>query len=514
MLGKRRAVGIAALALATSLVMSACGGADSGGSSGGGGSSDALTLGVIVPPTSFAAANAAWANESPYVQAVYDSLLRESPDAEVEPWLATEWSYDDSKTVLTMTLRDDVTFTDGTEFDADVAAQNILRFKNGTSPNASYLANVSDATAVDPTHLQITLSQPDPALLNYLAQNAGAQESPAAFGTPDEQTTPIGSGPYVLDTDATVVGSTYVFTKNPDYWAPDEQHFDELTINVYDNIQTQVNAVQGGQVDGVNLIDNSANDQVESTGYQLVTHELDWAGLILFDRAGQLAPELGSVQVRQAIAHAVDRDAVLKAANNGLGTVTGQVFGEGNPAFDESLDDTYDYDPAAAKQLLAEAGYPDGFTLQMPQVQIGTTVVYDLLKQYLADVGITVEYTPLPLSQAIPDLLSAKYPASFFVLQQDPTAWQVAQFSIAQGATFNVFHQPDTTVAGLLQTIQTGSQADSDAAAQQLNQYVVDQAWFVPFYRNQGTFAASSDLEVTHQSDNAYPYLQNIQPKS
>ena len=84
MLGKRRAVGIAALALATSLVMSACGGGDSGSSSDGG-SSDALTLGVIVPPTSFAAANAAWANESPYIQAVYDTLLRESPDGEVSP---------------------------------------------------------------------------------------------------------------------------------------------------------------------------------------------------------------------------------------------------------------------------------------------------------------------------------------------------------------------------------------------------------------------------------------------
>jgi peptide/nickel transport system substrate-binding protein len=511
-LGKRRAAGIAALALATSLVMTACGGGDSGGS--GGGSSDALTLGVIVPPTSFAAANAAWANESPYIQAVYDSLLRESPDAEVEPWLATEWSYDDSKTVLTMKLRDDVTFSDGTKFDASVAAQNILRFKAGTSPNASYLANVADATAVDPTTLQITLSQPDPALLNYLAQNAGAQESPAAFGKPDEQTTPVGSGPYLLDTKNTVVGSKYVFTKNPDYWAPDEQHFDNLTINVYDNTQTQVNAIQGGQVDGVNLITNEANDQVEAAGYQLVTHELDWAGLILFDRAGQLAPELGNVQVRQAIAHAVDRDAILKAANNGLGTVTGQIFGEKNPGYDESLDDTYDYDPAAAKKLLADAGYPDGFTLQMPEVQIGSTVAYDLLKQYLGDVGITLDYTQLPLSQAIPDLLSAKYPASFFVLQQDPTAWQVAQFSIAQGATFNVFHQPDATVDGLIQTIQTGSQAESDAAAQQLNQYVVDQAWYVPFYRNQGTFAAASDLEVTHQSDNAYPYLQNIQPAS
>lgn len=498
--------------IALALGLTACGGGDSSG--GDTGTSDSLALGVIVPPTSFAAAGAGWANESPYTQAVYDSLLRESPDAEIEPSLATKWSYDDSKTVLTMTLRDDVVFTDGTKFTADVAAQNVLRFKKGTSGDASHLANVTDATAVDPTTLKITLSAPDPAMLNYLAQNAGAQESPAAFGTPDEQTTPIGSGPYVLDTDASVVGSKYVFSKNPDYWAPDEQHFDKLTISVYDNTQTQANALKGGQVDALNLLTNEANDQVKAAGFQLVTHELDWAGLILFDRTGKLAPPLGNVKVRQAIAHAVDREAVLKAANNGLGTVTGQIFGEKNPAYDPSLDDTYDYDPAAAKSLLADAGYPDGFTLQMPEVQIGSTVVSDLVKQYLGEVGITVKYTQLSLSQAIPDLLGAKYPAAFFVLQQDPTAWQVAQFSIAQGATFNVFHQPDAKVDGLLKTIQAGSQAESDAAAQKLNKYVVDQAWFVPFYRNQGTFAATADLEVTHQSNNAYPYLQNILPAS
>jgi len=235
---------------------------------------------------------------------------------------------------------------------------------------------------------------------------------------------------------------------------------------------------------------------------------------MLFDRAGQVAPELGNVKVRQAIAHALDRDAILKAANNGLGTVTGQVFGEKNPGYDKSLDDTYTYDPDEAKKLLAEAGYPDGFTLSMPQIQIGTTVVFDLVKQYLGDVGITVDYTQIPLSQAIPDILGAKYPASFFVLQEDPTAWQVANFSMTQSATFNVFHQPDETVAGLVKTIQTGSDDEAAAAAKQLNKYVVDQAWYVPFYRNQGTFAADENTKVVHQSDNAYPYLQNITPNN
>jgi peptide/nickel transport system substrate-binding protein len=508
----RKRLSALAAAAAMALTLSACGGSD--GDGGGGAASDSVNLGVIVPPTTFAAANAAWANESPYIQAVYDSLLRATPDAEVEPWLATEWSYNEDNTVLTMQLRDDVTFTDGEQFNADVAAQNILAFKNGTSPNASYLANVADATATGEFTLQITLTQPDPALLLYLTQNAGAQASPASIGAADAQTNPVGSGPYVLDTDRTVVGSSYVFTQNPDYWAPDEQHFETLTLTVLDNAQTQLNAIQGGQVDGVNLLDQTAGEQIEAAGYTLYPHELDWSGLILFDRTGALAPELADVRVRQAINHAIDREAMLEAVVAGSGTVTGQIFNPNTDAYDEALDDQYAFDPDQAEQLLAEAGFPDGFTLQMPQVPIGPNTVYDLIRQYLGDVGITVEYTQVPLNNAIADILGAKYPAAFFILQMDPTAWQTANFSITQASTWNVFHQPDPTVDQLVATIQRGTEEEAAAASQELNQYVVDQAWFDPWYRLESNYAAGENIEVVQQAENAYPYLWNITPKA
>ncbi len=511
MLG-RKSARLAAAGLAMAMALSACGGSDSDGAAGGeGGSGGTLTLGSIVAPPSLAAAESTWANGSPYVQAVYDSLLRQAPDGSVEPWLATDWSYDEARTVLTMTLRDDVTFTDGTPFTADVAAQNILRFRDGTSAQASKLANVADASAVDDTTLQVTLSSPDPALLVHLAQVAGAQASPASFDAPDAATKPIGSGPYVLDTDRTVVGSTYVFTKNDDYWAPDEQHYDELVINVYTTAQTQVNAIQGGQVDATNLIENQSAPQIEGAGYTIQTVELNWAGLLLFDRAGQLNPALGDVRVRQAIAHAIDREALLEGAG-GLGTVTGQVFGEASEAYDPDLDDVYDYDPDAARELLSDAGYPDGITLEMPFFDIGLDPVFDLTAQYLADVGITVNYTTIALADAFTQVLGARYPATLFQLAQDTTAWQTAQVSIAQGSTFNVFHQPDETVAGLLDTIQTGTEDEAATAARELNEYVVDQAWFVPFYRAQAGFASAPDTDVVLQIDNAYPLLQNITP--
>jgi peptide/nickel transport system substrate-binding protein len=501
-----------AAVMAAAVLLSACGGgsSESPTSGGGGNGTGTLVLGTNVTPVSAAASAVGWAVEAPFTQAVYDSLLRETPDAQIAPGLATSWTYNADKTVLTLKLRTDVKFSDGTAFDAAAAAQNVLRFRDGSSVNKSYLSKVTDAKAVDATTLEITLSAPDPALLNYLAQNAGAQESPKNFGATDEATHPVGSGPYILDTAKTVIGSKYVYTANPNYWDKPNQHFANLEINVYATAATAVNAIQGGQVDGVRLSSNDAIDQIKSAGYSIYASETNWTGLLLLDRAGSSVPALKDARVRQAINYAIDKDAMLKGAAKGLGTVTTQIFGKTNPAFDTALDTAYPYDPEKAKKLLADAGYADGFTLPMPLVQIGSTTVFDLASQYLGAVGIKVEYTPVPSTQIIGDLTAAKWPVSWLRLQTDPTAWQVAQFSLVKGATWNPFKVDDTTIDSLVAKIQTGSDADAAAAGKELNKYVVDQALFNPWYREQTSFAGSSKIKVVPQSDNTYPLLQNI----
>ncbi|MFD5128907.1 ABC transporter substrate-binding protein [Streptomyces olindensis] len=503
---KKRLSGAAAAAAMT-LALAACGGGNSGTGTGG-----TLTLGAILAPSTFAANAASWGNESPYLQAAYDTLLRETPDAKIVPWLATSWSYDSTKTVLTMKLRDDVTFTDGTKFDATAAAKNVLRLRDDKTSNKPYLAAIKNAEAVDATTLRITLSEPDPALLQYFAQNAGLMESPKHFGAADEKTNPVGSGPYVLDTGSTVAGSKYVFTKNPDYWAKDQQRFSKVVINVY-AMQAAVNALQGRQIDGAQ-VDADHLKQVKAAGYGVKVQQHDWTGLLLLDRDGKLNPALAKVGVRQAINHAIDRAAILKTAQ-GYGTVTGQIFGEKNPAYVPELDNRYPYDPAKAKKLLAAAGYPKGFTLRMPLVQgLGNSSQFDLIKQYLEAVGITVDYVPEPVNNLIADLLAPKFAASKMALNQDPTAWQTANVTIAPNAWFNPFHTQDPTVDKLLKTMRSGTKAKADAAAKELNRYVVEQAWFAPFYRVDTMYAVGKNIDVTMQSDNVVPYLYNYKPKA
>jgi peptide/nickel transport system substrate-binding protein len=496
----------AALALLGSLVLGACGGSA--------GSSSTLTLGLITPATTFEAPDMNWGNESPYNQAVYDSLVQASPAGVIESHLATAWSYNTARTVLTMTLRSGVTFTDGTPFNASVAVKNLEAFQKGTSNNASDLVNMASATAVSPTELVIKLKQPDPAFLTYLGEAAGSQESPKAWSSPTASTVPVGSGPYELDTKATVVGSSYVFTANPHYWDKPEQHYSEIVMNVYTSATTVLDAIEGGQVNAANTFDDTTIPQIQDAGFTVYPLELNWAGLSLFDRNGTMSGPLGNVKVRQAINDAFDRAALLKDMSDGYGSVTTQIFPTNSPGYENSLNSYYSFDPAKARQLLAQAGYPHGFTLDMPSITVAFgEAAYALIQAELANIGIKVNYTDYQGSTIFTAILAPKYPATYFTLEEDPIPWQLAEFILTKDATFNPFHSTNSTVAGYLSTIQTGSSAQAATAARALNQYVVQNAWFAPFFRPQSSFVADGHTAVVVQAGNAVPYLWNIEPK-
>jgi peptide/nickel transport system substrate-binding protein len=496
----------AALAFLGPLVLSACGGSA--------GSSSTLTLGLITPATTFEAPDMNWGNESPYNQAVYDSLVQASPAGVIEPHLATAWSYNAARTVLTMTLRAGVTFTDGTPFNASVAVKNLDAFQKGTSNNASDLVNMASATAVSPTQLVIRLKQPDPAFLTYLGEAAGSQESPKAWSSPTASTVPVGSGPYELDTKATVVGSSYVFTANPKYWDKPEQHYSMIVMNVYTSATTVLDAIEGGQVNAANTFDDTTIPQIQDAGFTVYPLELNWAGLSLFDRSGTMSTPLGNVKVRQAINDAFDRAALLKDMSDGYGSVTTQIFPTNSPGYESSLNSYYSFDPAKAKQLLAQAGYPHGFTLDMPSITVAFgEAAYALIQAELANIGIKVNYTDYQGSTIFTAILAPKYPATYFTLEEDPIPWQLAEFILTKDATFNPFHSTNSTVAGYLSTIQTGSSAQAATAARALNQYVVQNAWFAPFFRPQSSFVADGHTSVVVQAGNAVPYLWNIEPK-
>lgn len=503
---------VAAIALgaATMLTLTSCAGTTT---EPGDEAASVLRLGVVTPLTSFAPWEASWANQSPYLQAVYDTLLVAEPDGTVTEGLATAWEYDDAKTQLTLTLRDGVEFSDGSVLTAAVVAEQLVKFRDGTSENASLLRSVAEVTAPDDATVVITLTEADPGLLGSLTKNAGLIGAEAMFDDADAQTTPIGSGPYVLDEGDTVIGSTYVFTAKDDYWNADAIQYDEIVINLYGDATSLMNAVKGGQVDASASQTPTQIPEAEAAGFTANIRESDYTGFLLVDRDGTLNPALGDVRVRQAINHALDREALVKALAAGYGVPTTQIISPSNPGYDEALDDAYPYDVDKAKQLLAEAGYADGFTLVMPSNDFVPESEFAIYADQLAQIGITVEWEKAG-DDLFGKMLGGAYAAFSMLLETDTSMWNSMQFSMLPWSPWNPFKVEDPKLVAWAAELATAEGDRIDEIAVEVNEYIVEQAWYAPSHRLESAFFTDADTQVELQVDNAYPYLWNIQPAS
>ncbi len=337
---KRIQLAAAAVTAVAALTLAGCGGGDSNAGSSGGAAkaATALTLGILQEPSSWDPAQAHVGHQLQPFQTVYDTLILREPDGTLSPMLATEWSYNDDRTQLTIDLRTDVTFSDGEVFNADAVQANFDHFKAANGRQAAQLAAYESTEVVDEDTVVVTLATPDPAFEYYLSQAAGLMGSPAALDTEGISTAPVGSGPYEMDTQGSVTGSQYTFTAREDYWNPELQKFDKIVFKVLTDPTARLNALVSGQVDAT-LLDARAIAQAEGAGKTLTAYQTDWAGLLLMDRDGAQVPALADVRVRQAINHALDRDALLETLALDQGTTTGQVFGPDSGAFVEEIDD-------------------------------------------------------------------------------------------------------------------------------------------------------------------------------
>jgi peptide/nickel transport system substrate-binding protein len=191
------------------------------------------------------------------------------------------------------------------------------------------------------------------------------------------------------------------------------------------------------------------------------------------------------------------------------------VYGKETQAYDKALDTYYAHDPAKAKRLLAEAGYADGFTLELPRV---SAIVNDALASSIsADlkaVGVTVAWDQLDGATAVQKVYRERaYPAMVMNMGQSPIDWVATQELVAPG-TFNMFGTSDATVRKLMPKVQAGSPQEAGEASRALNRHLVEQGWFVPFYRITYQIVSTADVKVTPQSGMAVPSIYNYAPAS
>lgn len=454
----RRRVTCAAALLAAG-ALTACGGSSSGsanssGSAAGGGKGDTLTVAVVFPVTTL---DPAKVGTDPTgimtTQLAYDPLIYSDAKGEKLPGLATSWKYvGEGNKQLEVTLRSGAKFADGTPVTAQAVADSINYFvKNTTNPAVPATLGGAKATGDLAVQIDAPMSNPElPLLLSNLL--AGSIISPAGLKAPDKLATETyGAGPYMLDAAQTTSGSRYTYVPNPNYYDPKRIHWNKVVFLQMQSGAAALNALRSGQADVAVPVDANDAPAAESAGLT-ITHAPSVAvNVVLGDRNGTLAPALKDVRVRQALNYAIDRASIAKALFGEYATPLDQLQLPGTDGYVSSMADHYAYDPAKAKQLLAQAGYPNGFSMPGLAVNVaGADKVAEAVFANWAKVGVKVDSKTEAPGQFYPDAVTKKYAVLAQVYGSLPTFFTSASFLRPIPSAFNPWAIPDPEVDKLL----------------------------------------------------------------
>lgn len=303
-------------------------------------------------------------NDHVFLYTLFDTLVEwEYATLEPRPGLATSWSYPDPKT-LVLELRAGVLFHDATACNAEAVKFNLDRHRNDARSNARPdLATVAAVEVTGPLQVTLHLSQPDSALPLILSDRAGMMVSPTAIAAlgKDHDRAPVGTGPWKFvsweDNEKVVV------KRNEHYWKPGLPYLDGIEFSIINEVNTGLRSVIAGQNDFVFFLSpqqkpviDRAKNLVSVTGPTLYCVQL----YLNYGRK-----PLNDVRVRQALNYAIDRQEFNQATANNLAEPAMLPLPEKHWAFDRSLANAYPHDPNKARQLLAEAGYPNGLDLDL-----------------------------------------------------------------------------------------------------------------------------------------------------
>jgi peptide/nickel transport system substrate-binding protein len=468
-----------------------------------------LTLAAGIDAGSFDPALIQNGNQAQYWSGVYDTLLLLKPDATIAPGLAEKWKYNSDNTVLTLNLRKNVKFTDGTPFNGEAVKANVEHLRVGKGQVSFMVGSIKEVVVKSDSVVELHLSAPDPALLTYLTMAAGAEGSPAALNTPGIATEPVGSGPYILDKKTTELGAQYNYVRNPDYWDKKSFPYNSIKILVMTDLTARVNALQSGQVDGA-LGDGTSVQTAKTAGLKVGLNPVNRRGLIIADRAGSIVPALGNPLVRQAINYAIDAKGILKNIQQGYGTRSTQIFNPLSVAYDKSLNDAYPYDPAKAKKLMAQAGYADGFEVTMPENP--TEKSNAIVAQQLAAIGIKVNWAKVDATNYVTEVQSGRYGMFWMSLSIGEPWWDVTKQVLTTGP-WNPLKSSDPKLDALIATVKSANAGkEYSTALKKVNDYLVKNAWFDIWYVEQAVYFTSADVTATMHAENAVPYIRDFAP--
>ena len=506
----RLRLAIAAAVSVAALSLTACGGtpAAPGDGSDDGASTATLSLAVNSAPRSLDPAQLDGGAQAYVWGLIYDSLLYRDNAGELQPNAAESWEYSEDGLTLTFTLREGMTFSSGDPVTAEAVRATLVRNAETPGQQQEKMVAVESVEAPDDRTVVVNFSTPDPAFLANMAIDPGVIADPKTVDEDRTATDPVGSGPYTLNTDKSVTGSTYVLERRDDYWNLDAYPFKTVTVKVLQDPTAAINALKTGEVDAATVTASQLDQFAADPNFEQFPVPGAATGYLnLADRDGTVVPALSDPRVRQAINYAFDRDAIVEKLLFDKGRATVQTFNPNGDAYVEDLETTYDYDPDRAKELLAEAGYADGFAVSMPSTPMSMQFE-PTISQSLADIGIDVTWESVPPQNATASLATGEYGMYFFLLGSDAsTAREVV--TRLHSSSQNPF---DWTTPELTELENAAStEPDETARAEtykELNTYVVDNALFAPIFSLTNTWVTAKDVKYVGDGTNTFSSIR------
>ncbi|MDF1804039.1 ABC transporter substrate-binding protein [Thalassovita sp.] len=366
--------------------------------------SDIVVAMQLEPPHLDPTSAAAGAIDSVLYSNVFEGLTRFGSDGSVNPGLAKSWEISEDGLTYTFHLQVGVTFHDGSAMDAEDVKFSLDRARAEDSANAqkALFSGVSSVDVVDPMTVKVTLGAPNGSFLFNMAWGDAVIVAPESIET--IKTMPVGTGAFKFAD--WVQGDKIDLAKNADYWGAPAK-LDKVTFKFISDPTAAFAAVMAEDVNafvGFPAPENLPQFEADPR-FQVLVGSTEGETIL---STNNKMPPFDNVKVREALAHAIDRQAIIDGAMFGYGTPIGTHFAPHNPDYVDLTGDSA-YDPALSKKLLAEAGFPDGFktTLKLPPPSYARRGG-EIIAAQLRAVGIETEISNLEWAQWLEQVFRGK----------------------------------------------------------------------------------------------------------
>jgi peptide/nickel transport system substrate-binding protein len=511
-------------------LLAACG---SGSSSGGAGKAGGtLTMGIAATPDTLDPGATGLALTLLISLAMFDPLVWWLPDAsgsgnQFIPGLAESYTVSPDAAVYTFKLRKDVTFHDGTKFDAtavkatyDHVVDPATKSKSGLGALGPY----QETKIIGPYTVQIIFKAPNASFLHQQAAGNFGIASPTAlkkYGPTGFGNHPVGSGPFMFSSYAT--GNQLTLVKNPSYkWGPaalgtGPAKLDKLVFRIVTDDSGRYNALQSGQLQiAMNLPPNDISAAKKSGGYQELT--VPSIGTPSGMPINVTKPPTDDPLVRQAILYAVDQEKLVNQVLFGVDTPAHSVLTPITPGYSPAAASLYSYDPAKASALLSQAGWaqgPGGVRTKNGQ-KLALNIIlfgnagFELPTQFvvseLSKVGFTAQTTVQPFATAQGSFNAGLHNlGAFGYYGEDPYLLNIWVNSNAIKSGFNWSHYANPAIDSMIAKANvTASSGARDSLYEQVCVRLMKDAIYLPLWNVNGAFTMSPTVKGLHTTLNGY----------